>query len=216
MKRMLALILALMLPSVALAEVDVLALGREEGFTSFTMNGVDTIIRPGDQPFMGEIDAEDGTLIAFLDFVDMPNEGAVFMRLTISTELPYMLGADTMTLTVGQKDYVFTLTPEINEYDTVYYEDYAACLHTDSLPILEDIIKLGAKAKDVAALHEKYSLDDKPVRVTLSGEGMDDMHGSVVIPAKNVQNLLNLYKEAGGLKQDFDRYTELWPVDIKK
>lgn len=198
MKRLLALILALMLPAVALAEVDVLALGREDGFTSFTMNGVDTIIRPGDQPFMGAIDAEDGTLIAFLDFVDMPNEGAVFMRLTISTELPYMLGADTMTLTVGQKDYVFTLTPEINEYDTVYYEDYAACLHTDSLPILDAIIKQKNGA----------------IAITLSGEGVASVHGSVVIPAGNVQNLLNLYKEVGGLKQDLDRYTELWPVDI--
>ena len=105
-------------------------------------NGVDTVIRPLDQPFMGETALEDGELIAYLDYIDLPNEGAVFLRLTFSLLTPEMLGADTLRVTVGKTDYVFPVTAEISEYDTIYYEDYAVCLTEASLPMVEAIIRL--------------------------------------------------------------------------
>ena len=217
MKKLLALLLILLLPCAAMAEVDVLALQSTEGCMAYTAsNGVDTVIRWTDQPFIGMTDVEDGELIAFLDYVDMPNEDAVFLRLTLSLVTPEMYAADTMTLTVGQKTYTFSVMPEISEYDTVYYEDYAVCLTEASLPILQDITKLGAKAEDAAALHEKYDLDGKPVLVTLSCEGEEPIHGSVVIPAENVKVIRDRYEEGGGLTQNLSRFDERWPVEVSK
>ena len=217
MKKFLALLLVMCLPALALAEVDAMELQTRENMQVFTAsNGVDTVIRPMDQPFIGETSLEGGELIAYLDYIDMPNENRVFLRLTISVVTPDMAAADTMALKVGKKTYTFSVQPEINEYDTIYYEDYAVCLTGESLPILEDIIKLDAKAEDVAALHEKYQLDGKPVQVTLSCEGMEPISGSVVIPAENVKAIRDRYEKIGGMAQDFGAFEETWPVEISK
>lgn len=218
MKKFFSLLLILCcLPAAVLAEVDVMALQQMTNMQVFTAsNGVDTVIRPADQPFVGVTELEDGELIAYLDYIDMPNENRVFLRLTISVVTPDLYAADTLALTVGKKTYTFRVRPEINEYDTMYYEDYAVCLTEESLPILQDIIKLGAKTEDVAALHEKYDLDDKPVQVTLSCEGMESIRGSVVIPAENVKAIRDRYEEVGGMAQDFGAFEETWPVEVSQ
>ncbi|MBQ8654595.1 MAG: hypothetical protein IJ507_06610 [Clostridia bacterium] len=201
MKKLLILLLALLLPACALGEADVMALQRLEGAMVYTAsNGVDTVIRPAGQPFIGETELEDGELIAYLDYVDMPNENRVFLRLTVSIVTPEMYAADTMTLRTGKKAYTFSVWPEISEYDTIYYEDYAVCLTDESLPVLKDII----------------SLKGKPVEVTLSGEGMEPIRGSVAMPADTVRRIRSDFEAAGGLKQDFGGFAETWPVEISK
>ena len=110
-RRLTALLLALMMPLSALAEADGMALRQTENCMVYTAEGgVDTVIRPLDQPFMGEMALEDGELIAYLDYIDLPNEGAIFLRLSFSLLTPEMLGADTLRLTVGKTDYVFPVT----------------------------------------------------------------------------------------------------------
>ena len=218
MKKFFSLLLLLCcLPAAVLAEVDVMALQQTANMQVFpASNGVDTVIRPADQPFVGVTELEDGEMIAYLDYIDMPNANRVFLRLTISIVTPDLYAADTLALTVGKKTYAFSVQPEINEYDAVYYEDYAVCLTEESLPILQDIIKLGAKTEDAAALHEKYGLDDKPVRVTLSCEGMESICGSVVLPAESVKAVCDRYEEVGGMTQDFDAFEETWSVEIRQ
>lgn len=196
-----ALLLALMMPLSALAEADGMALRRTENCMVYTAaNGVDTVIRPLDQPFMGETALEDGELIAYLDYIDLPNEGAVFLRLTFSLLTPEMLGADTLRVTVGKTDYVFPVTPEISEYDTIYYEDYAVCLTEASLPMVDAIIR-----------HK-----GAPVGVSLEQEGREPVTGEVVFPAEQVQAVLDRYEEVGGLKQELGRFDTVWPVDISR
>lgn len=196
-----ALLLALMLPLSALAEADGMALRRTENCMVYTAaNGVDTVIRPLDQPFMGETALEDGELIAYLDYIDLPNEGAVFLRLTFSLLTPEMLGADTLRVTVGKTDYVFPVTPEISEYDAVYYEDYAVCLTEASLPMVDAIIR------------QKGA----PVGVSLEQEGREPVTGEMTFPAEQVQAVLDRYEEVGGLKQELGRFDTVWPVEISR
>ena len=196
-----ALLLALMMPLSALAEADGMALRQTENCMVYTAaNGVDTVIRPLDQPFMGETALEDGELIAYLDYIDLPNEGAVFLRLTFSLLTPEMLGADTLRVTVGKTDYVFPVTAEISEYDTIYYEDYAVCLTEASLPMVEAIIRLKGA----------------PVGVSLEQEGWASVTGRVTFPAEQVQAVLDRYEEIGGLTQELGRFDTVWPVEISR
>lgn len=200
-RHMVALLLALMMPLSALAEADGMALRRTENCMVYTAaNGVDTVIRPLDQPFMGDTTLEDGELIAFLDYVDLPNEGAIFLRLTFSLLTPEMLGADTLRVIVGKTDYVFPVTPEISEYDTIYYEDYAVCLTEASLPLVEAIIRLKGA----------------PVGVALEQEGWEPVTGEIIFPAEQVQAVLDRYEEIGGLKQELGRFDTVWPVEISR
>lgn len=200
-RRVTALLLALMLPAAALAEVDGMSLRRTENCMVFTSaNGVDTVIRPLDQPFMGETALEDGELIAYLDYADLPNEGAVFLRLTFSLMTPEMLGADTLRLAVGGTDYVFPVTAEISEYDATYFEDYAVCLTEASLPVVGAIIRLKGA----------------PVGVSLEQEGRTPVTGQVVFPAEQVQAVLDRYEEVGGLTQALGRFDTVWPVEISR
>ena len=167
---------------------------------STSANGVDTVIRPLDQPFMGETSLEDGELIAYLDYADLPNEGAVFLRLTFSLMTPEMLGADTLRLAVGGTDYVFPVTAEISEYDATYFEDYAVCLTEASLPVVGAIIRLKGA----------------PVGVSLEQEGRTPVTGQVVFPAEQVQAVLDRYEEVGGLTQALGRFDTVWPVEISR
>ena len=200
-RHMVALLLALMMPLSALAEADGMALRRTENCMVYTAaNGVDTVIRPLDQPFLGETTLEDGELIAFLDYVDLPNEGAIFLRLSFSLLTPEMLGADTLRVIVGKTDYVFPVTPEISEYDTIYYEDYAVCLTEASLPLVEAIIRLKGA----------------PVGVALEQEGWEPVTGEIIFPAEQVQAMLDRYEEIGGLAQELGRFDTVWPVEISR
>ena len=199
--RLTALLLALMLPLSALAEADGMALRQTENCMVYTAaNGVDTVIRLLDQPFMGDTALKDGELIAYLDYIDMPNESAVFLRLTFSLLTPEMLGADTLRVTVGKTDYAFPVTPEISEYDTVYFEDYAVCLTEASLPMVEAIIRLKGA----------------PVSVSLEQEGWEPVTGEVAFPAEQVQAVLDRYEKVGGLTQELGRFDTLWPAEISR
>ena len=200
-RRLTALFLALMMPLSALAEADGMALRQTENCMVYTAEGgVDTVIRPLDQPFMGEMALEDGELIACLDYIDLPNEGAIFLRLSFSLLTPEMLGADTLRVTVGKTDYVFPVTAEISEYDTVYYEDYAVCLTEASMPLVEAIIRLKGAPVAIAFEREEEALAE----------------GEVAFPAEQVQAVLDRYEEIGGLTQELGRFDTVWPVEISR
>ncbi|MGN0779296.1 MAG: hypothetical protein ACI4MJ_09135 [Aristaeellaceae bacterium] len=201
MKSLLALLLAVLWPVMACAEVDGMALRQTEGSMVYTDgNGVDTVIRTMAQPFMGTTELEDGELIAYLDYLDCPNEEAIFLRLTFSLVTPELLAADTLRVTVGKKHYTFPVSASIHEYDTMYFEDYALCLTEASLPLLQDIIRQKGK----------------PVAVTLEQEDGGTAVGEVTFPAEQVQAILARYKEVGGMTQPLERFDSLWPVEITK
>ena len=140
MKRVVSAVLAaLLLASVSRAEeaaVDAAALEAMPGCEVFLdENGVDTVIRPAGQPFAGVAAGQDCELYAYLDGVEKPDEGAVFLRLTVALMTPEAVDAREMTLDAGGGSYVFKVTADTGEYDAMYYEDYAVCLTDESLPL---------------------------------------------------------------------------------
>lgn len=200
MKRWLGLALALaMLAGGAAAEVDQGRLTQALDCTvQLEANGVDTVIRPNNQPYIGTMEAEDCELIAYVDFVEMPNEGGTFVRLTLALMTPESLGASRMTLSVGGKAWAFDVSPATSEYDCVYYEDYAVCLSDESLPLLK---ALGRR--------------DEAVQVTLEAEERA-LAGSIALPRADMADLYDRFVDAGGLKQPYDALRERWPVTQTK
>lgn len=161
-------------------------------------NGVDTVVRPEDQPYMGEIRLEGGMLITFLDFVEKPEEGMTFLRLTASVMSGERLAAEEMTLTVGDNRYVFALSPVIHEYDTVYYEDYSLCLTDESLPML----KAMARAEEGMF----------PVAFT----GESTAEGLLALPGERAAEIYDIYVSLGGHEQNLAICRDLWPVRVIK
>ena len=120
MKRFLIILLILCLPLTAFAEKDRAAL--TEGLDCavyLDVNQIDTVIRPLDQPFFGTVDAE-GEMIAFIDYVEMPDQNATFMRLTLSLVTDEPVNAEALTIAFGKESYTFDVFPLTSEYDTVY------------------------------------------------------------------------------------------------
>ena len=203
MRNLLALTLALLVclcPALpARAEVDTDALEALPGMAVYLDDrGIDTVIRPMDQPFEGTADEDGASACAFIDFVEMAEEDAVFMRFTISVESQEELAAGQMVLHVGKRDWVFTVRPIITEYDMVYQEDYAVCLTDESLPMIKDIAR------------------SKTSRYAFVLQGDRSLTGEVVLSGKAVSSLYDSYVRAGGAKQDLSFYRDLWPVKIEK
>ena len=116
MKKWTAVLLAmLLLCSSALAEFNTDALKTDADLYAFTQFGtVDTVYRAVNQPYIGQVDeAFEGGLVAYVDYVTMPDLEATLLRLMISTEgfdLP--LGAQEVRLTVGGKRYTLPFSRE--------------------------------------------------------------------------------------------------------
>lgn len=196
MKRWLGWLLVLMmLTGTAAAEVDQQRLLQGLDCTEqLEMNGVDTVLRPNNQPYIGTVEAEGCELIAYVDYVDMPNEGGVFVRLTMALMTPETLGASCMTLAFGGERWRFDVSPVTSEYDSVYYEDYAVCLSDESLPMLKALGRCG-----------------EAVTITLEGAEATVM-GSVALPKDDMAGLYDRFVDAGGLTQRFDILRERYPV----
>lgn len=199
MKKILALLLMLsMLLSGASAELvfDLAELQRTPECAVYVDEGTpNTVVRPMNQPFIGEMIGIDGMLIAYLDFVHLPNEDAVLLRLTVSTALQEMFAAGTLTVTVDKTDYVFTTHPTVDEYDRTYYEDYSICMGETGLKMIKAI----AQRKT-----------DEPLTITLAGE--TTLTGRVVIPGEDAAALYDRFIDLGGKKQPLKAFDELWPV----
>lgn len=201
MKRLLCLLAGLMLLcSCALADTfDQAGLEKMEDCDVYLdVNQVDTIVRPRSQPYGGTAEMEDAELSVYLDFIQMPNENATLMRLTLSLISYEFVAANEMIITVGGKDYAFSVFPEVWEYDLTYYEDYITCMTDESLPM----IKAMARSKT----------DTFPV--VLAGE--KQVQGSITLPLDEIAALYDAYISFGGAKQDLAWYHDLWPVRVTK
>ena len=191
MKRMLIALLILALAAPALAEIDTAALESLPG-TSVFLDGVNTVVRPDDQPFFGE--ADDGSVCAFLDFIELEDRNVVALRFSLSLESDEEAAADTLTLTVGKQSWSFGVHAAVSEYDMVYQEDYAVCLSDEGLALARALAK------------------NKSGRVAFTLEGWRTVSGSVAIPASAASQIWSQYKKLGGDKQDLTSLRELWPL----
>lgn len=199
MKRLIALCLMVgMLLTQALAEentFDNAALEETENCAVYLSdNGVDTVVRPLNQPYMGTVEMEGAELIAYLDYVEMPGEDVTVLRLLLALTVPERLAANEVTVTVGKKDYVFSVMPMISEYDTTYYEDYALCMTDESLPM----IKAMARAKDDSFL------------VRFAGDA--SLVGMITLPNADVAAIYDRYIDLGGERQGLEWLREQYPV----
>ncbi len=202
MKRAILLALCLVLwCSCTLAEgFDQAGLERLEGCMVFRdAYGVNTIVRPEGQPYQGTIDLEDAELEVYLDYIQMPDEDATFLRLMLCLTTWEFTGTRQLTITVGETDYVFSVTPEVTEYDLTYFEDYVICMTDESLPM----IKAMARSRQ------------DTFGIKLTGE-WGERHGVITLPAEAAAELYDTYINLGGNRQDLSFCRDTWPVMIMK
>ena len=177
MKRLLALLLLLCLPFAAAAEKDRAALTEGLDCAIFLdANQIDTVIRPMQEPFFGTVDGE-GEMIAFLDYVEIPDLNGTFMRLTLSLVTNEPVNAEELTLAFGKNSYVFDVWPFTSEYDTVYYEDYAVTFDDKTIAMLKALSKNKAE-----------------ITYTLTGDSVRT--GTLDIDADVVKELYNRFVKA--------------------
>lgn len=201
MKRgiLLLLTLLLLLPAAALADMDNDLLESTEGMLVYLDNDqINTIIRPEDQPFEGEVDMPYAYVRAYVDFVERPNDHATLMRLLVGLESEEPQYASELRVTVGSTTYCFPVETVISEYDMIYFEDYSVYFTDESLPMLKAI----ARAKS-----DTYA-------VTLLGE--QELHMTLTLPGKEIAALYDLYVDAGGTAQELTYLRETFPVTILK
>lgn len=202
MKQFLALFLTvLMMTSAAVADFtfDIAELERTPDCMVYPEeNSADIIVRPTNQPFIGELDVEYGELIAYLDFIEKVDEEVVLLRLVISTALDEMFSADTLTIAVGKKSYSFDVYPVTSEYDRTYYEDYVVCFGKEGLKFVKAI----AQTKK-----------DDPLEITL--EGADSITGRVIIPGDTAAYMYDRFVDLGGKKQELEYFDEIWTMEVK-
>ena len=201
MKRgiLLLLTLLLLLPAASLADMDNDLLESTEGMLVYLDNDqINTIIRPEDQPFEGEVDMPYAYVRAYVDFVERPNDHATLMRLLVGLESEEPQYASELRVTVGGTTYCFPVETVISEYDMIYFEDYSVYFTDESLPMLKAI----ARAKS-----DTYA-------VTLLGEG--ELHMTLTLPGKEIAALYDLYVDAGGTAQELTYLRETFPVTILK
>ena len=205
MKRVLAFVLMMaLLLSTALADFNTDALKTDADMYSFTQFGtVNAVYRAVNQPYIGQADeAYDGGLVAYVDFVTMPDLEATLLRLMISTEVfDLPLGADEVRLTVGGKRYTLPVSREESEYDGLYMEDFTVCLVGEGLNMLRAI----AQQKQ-----------DDPIPVELLSLGGVVFSGVVIIPGEEAARLHDRFVDLGGKTQGLKKLEESFPCKAEK
>lgn len=200
MKKLIALLLILLLlPAVGLAEFDTAALLERENVLQSMDANWDTVYSLSDVFYMGEI--EDGTLLVTLDYIEKAELDMTLIRVDALLMIYDMMTADTVTFTVGGKNYAFTVQADVFEYDGVYQEDYVICLTDASLPFLK------------AVAQQKK---DDPIPVAFSSLGEVLLTGEVVIPGEDAAHFYDLYVDLGGKKQALKDIDDMWPCEITK
>lgn len=208
MKKLTALLLALtlLLPGLALAEFDTAALLEQENVLQSVDAQWNTVYSLSNPFYMGEIGESwqglGDSLLVTLDYIERSDlYGMTLIRVDVLLMAYEMLGADTVTFTVGGKSYAFAVRADVFEYDGVYQEDYIICLTDASLLFLKAI----AQQKT-----------DAPIPVTFSREGETMLEAQVVISGADAARIYDLYIDLGGKKQDLKVIDEMWPVEIRK
>lgn len=205
MKKLMVFILCAMLcMSAAAAEsvFDNAELQRMENTYTFTHPGtVDTVVRLENQPYLGQVDEPyEGGLLAYVDYIIMPDHDATLLRLFVATEAFDPIAADEMRLTVSGKRYTFAVSYEQYEYDGLYMEDYIVCLTDASLPLLKAIAQ---------------QRTDAPIPVEFLSLGEIVFAGQVIIPGEDAATLYDRYIDLGGKKQELKRLDATWPCTVK-
>lgn len=199
-----ALTALLLLLSTALADFNTDALKNDTELYSFTQFGtVNTVYRAVNQPYIGQADeVYDGGLVAYVDFVTMPDLEATLLRLMISTEVfDLPLGADEVRLIVGGKRYTLPVSREESEYDGLYMEDFTICLVGEGLNMLRAI----AQQKQ-----------DDPIPVELLSLGGVVFSGVVIIPGEEAARLHDRFVDLGGKTQGLKNLEESFPCKVEK
>lgn len=200
MKKLLSLVLALaLLPAAAWAEFDLDGLFAREEVTESVDAAWNTVYSLSNPFYLGEI--EDGTLMVTLDYIRDSQTDMILIRVDVLAMLYDLMRADTLTFTVGGKQYAFGVTADVFEYDGVYQEEYVICLSDTSLPFLKAI-----------AQQKK----DDPIPVTFLRAGEPVLEGVVVIPGDDAASIYDLFIDLGGKKQDLQSVGERWPCGISK
>lgn len=202
MKKLLAFAAALtLLCTTAFAEFDFFALKDTPDAAVYTLPGTaDTVVRPMDSHFQGELGEDE--LVANLDYIILPDEEVATFRLCLSLSMFDSLYADEVRVTVDKKCYTFAVTPEGNDYDGIYMEDYALVLSSESFPMITAL----SKAKNATTVQIVFVNTTDGVERT----------GSVEIPSADVKAMLNRYNDLGGSKQDLSVLTEKYPCTVEK
>lgn len=196
---MLALTLCLVCCAAAAEAFDSLALERTPDCLVYQeAPGINTVVRPVEQPFDCTVDRPGDELVCCLDFIEMPNENAVFLRLTLSLMTRSPLNASEMTVVVDGKRYVFSVTAAASEYDQLFFEDYAVCITDESMPLVKAVARSRRDGFE-ATLH-----------------GDVDVACVISLPPESVKGIYDLYAGLGGLEQDLSPFRERWPVTITK
>lgn len=202
MKKWLCLLLALVLGCIsAAAEFDFSALKEmENAIVSLVPGTADTIVRPMRMPYQGEFGEDD--LIANLDYIILPDQEVVALRICLSVSLFEPMQADQVAVTLDGKCYTFTVTPEVAEYDGIYMEDYALVMTNDSMPLMKAL----SKGKQEQTMTVVFTCT------------ADDMQrtGSIPMPAQDVKALLTEYASFGGEEQDLSLIAERFPCVVEK
>ncbi len=201
MKKLIALLLTLMLlPLTALAfDSEELYSTENCEVTQDALTG-ETIVRPANQPYMGEM-PEDGSMMVSIGYVEDLQTGLTLVQVVVAIEMFDMVEADTLVFNVGGKDYAFAADPESFEYDGIYMEDYTFCLTSESLPFLK-------------ALAQQKKDDPVPIAFVSLGETLAT--GQVVLPGEDCARLYDRYIDLGGKKQDLGGLEIRWPCEITK
>ncbi len=201
MKKWISLLLAglcALLPFTALGEADFSMLEAMENASVYLDDdGVTSVVRPGNQPFLAATETEGVTVCAFLDAVEDANLGLTLLRFSLTVEAEDNTWGRELRLKVGKKTYVFPVVPRISEYDMVYQEDYSVCLTGVSLPMVKQM------AADRRGVYEFELVGEYPVR------------GTLTMPAQSVKPLYDLYAASGALKQDFAQAEVLYPCGVE-
>ena len=203
MKKLPAILLALLMIPSALAELDLAPLKSDPNILVIPQHGtVNTIYRPANQPFIGQADETcDGEMIVYVDYIQLVNLEATLLRLTVSTTVyDSPLNGEQVRLTVGGKHYTFDVSREESEYDGIYMEDYSACLTDASLPLLKAI----AQQKR-----------DNPIPVTVFCGEDAVFSGQVVIPGDDAARLYDQFISLGGRKQELKKLDDTWPCTVE-
>ena len=207
MKKLFALMLALamLLNSAAMAEsvFNTEALRRMEHTYTFTHPGtVNTVTRLENQPYIGQVEMPyEGGLMAYVDFITLPDYDVTLLRLMISIEAFEPISADEMQLTAGGKSYTFTVDYDQSEYDGLYMEDYTLCLTETSLPLLKAI----AQQKR-----------DDPIPVAFFSLGEKVFEGLAIIPGDDAAILYDAFIDLGGKMQTLKQFDVIWPCKVEK
>ena len=185
-----ALIAALLLLSCACAEngeglFDITALEEDERlFAYLADNHIDTIYRPDGQPFEGT--ASEGIVLAYIDYVELPNADVVALRLAIGIETYEELYGTELVLRAGDTELTLAADPYITEYDMICQEDYTVYLVGDTAALVD-------------ALLENNGELDFIIR------GDREITGSIEISVESLQAIWDNYVALGGLEQDFSK-----------